>query len=53
MRKGNKRLVLLECGCTVRLIQETTMKDKTHVMMLSGHLIVVTKLMIQILEKIL
>ena len=52
MRKENRRLVLLECGCAVRLVQEPTMKDNPFVMMWSTHVIVVTKVMIQILERI-
>ena len=27
MKKGNWRLALLECGCTVRLIQEPAMEN--------------------------
>ena len=53
MKKGNWRLVLLECGCTVRLIQEPGMEDNPPVMMWSTHGIVVIKVMIQILERVL
>ena len=52
MKKGNWRLVLLECGCTVRLIQEPGMEDNPPVMMWSTHGIVVIKVMIQILERV-
>ena len=48
MKRGNWRLVLLECGCTVRLIQEPAMKDNPTEVMWSAHGIVVTKVMIQI-----
>ena len=53
MRKGNRRLVLLECGCAVRLVQEPIMMDNPRVMMWSTHVIVVTKVMIQIFERVL
>ena len=46
MKKGNWRLVLLECGCTVRLIQEPKMEENPSVVMWSTHGIVVTKVMI-------
>ena len=52
MTKGNWRLVLLECGCTVSLIQEPRMEDNPPVVMWSTHGIVVTKVMIQILERV-
>ena len=48
MKRGNRRLVLLQCDCTVRLIQETTMKDNPPVVTWSAHGIVITKVMIQI-----
>ena len=52
MKKGNWGLVLLECGCTVGLIQEPRMEDNPPVVMWSTHGIVVTKVMIQILERV-
>ena len=52
MTKGNWRLVLLECGCTARLIQEPGKEDNPSVVMWSIHGIVVTRVMIQILERV-
>ena len=52
MKKGNWRLVLLECGCTLRLIQVPTMKGNSPVVIWLTHVIVVTKVMIQILERV-
>ena len=50
--KENWRLVLLERGCTVRLIQEPGMENNHHVVMWSKHAIVVAKVMIQILKRV-
>ena len=44
--------MLLECGCTVGLIQESRMEDNPPVVMWSTHEIVVTQVMIQILETV-
>ena len=52
MKKGNWRLVLCECGCTVRLIQAPTMKGNPPVVVWLTHVIVVTKVMIRILERV-
>ena len=49
MKKGNWGLVLSECGCTVRLIQEPRMEGNPPVVMRSTYGIVVTKVMIHIL----
>ena len=50
MRSGNWRVMLLECGCTVRLIQEPTMKDSHLAVKWSAHGVMVTKATIQISE---
>ena len=49
-KRGNWRVVLLKCDCTVRLIQDPTMKDNPPVVMWSAHDVVVTKVMFQISE---
>ena len=50
MKRENWRVMLLESGCTVRLIQEPTMRDNPLEVMWSTHGAAVTKAMIQILE---
>ena len=50
MRRGNWRVMLLKCGCTGKLIQETTMKDNPPVVMWSACDVVVTQAAIQISE---
>ena len=52
MKKGNWRLVLCECGCTVMLIQAPTMKGNPPVVVWLTHVIVVTKVMTQTLETV-
>ena len=49
-RRGNWRVMLLECGCTVKMIQEPTMKDNPLVVVCSACGVAVTKAMIQISE---
>ena len=44
--------MLLECGCTVRLIQKPTMKNDPSVVVWSTHIIVVTEVMIQISQRV-
>ena len=46
MRRGNWRVMLLECGCAGRLIQEPTMKANPPVVMWSACGVVVTKAVI-------
>jgi len=50
MRRGHRRVMLLECGCTGKLIQEPTMKDDPPVVMWLACGVVVTKATIQISE---
>ena len=47
---GMRRVILLECGCAGKLIQEPTMKANPLVVMWSACGVVVTKTMIQISE---
>ena len=53
MKRGNWRVMLLASGCTVRLIQEPTIKDNPPVVVCSAHGVAVTKAMIQISEGVL
>ena len=43
-------MVPMEFGCTVRLIQESTVKDNSSVVIWLAHVAVVTKVRIQISE---
>ena len=47
---GNQGMVPLEFGCTVRLIQESTVKENSSVVICLPHVVVVTKVGIQISE---
>ena len=47
---GNQRMVPLEFGCTVRLIQESAVKDNSSVVFWLAHSVVATKVRIQISE---
>ena len=47
---GNQGMVPLEFGCTVRLIQESTVKDNSSVVFCLAHSVVATKVRIQISE---
>ena len=50
MGQGNQGMVPLEFGCTIKLIQESTMKDSSSAVIWLAHVFVVTKARIQISE---
>ena len=50
MGQGNQGMVLLEFACTIKLIQESTVKDSSSAVIWLAHVFVVTKARIQISE---
>ena len=50
MGQGNQGMVPLEFGCTVKLIQESTMKDNFSAVIWLADVFLVTKVRIQIYE---
>ena len=48
MGKGNQGIVPLEFGCTIKFIQESTVKDNSSAVIWLAHVFVVTKVTIQI-----
>ena len=50
MRQENQGMLPLEFGCTIKLIQESTVRDNSSAVVWLGHVLVVTKVRIQISE---
>ena len=50
MRQENQGMLPLEFGCTMKLIEESTWRDKSSAVIWFGHVFVVTKVRIQISE---
>ena len=50
MRQENQGMLPLEFGCTIKLIQESTVRDNSSAVVCLGHVLVVTKVRIQISE---
>ena len=50
MGQGNQGMVPLEFGCTIKLIQESIVKDNSSAVIWLAHVFVVTKVRIQISE---
>ena len=50
MRQENQGMLPLKFGCTIKLIQESTVRDNSSAVVWLGHVLVVTKVRIQISE---
>ena len=50
MEQANQGMAPLEFGCTIKLIQESTVKDNSSAVIWLAHVFVVTKVRIQISE---
>ena len=50
MRQENQGMLPLEFACTIKLIQESTLRDNSSAVIWFGHVFVVTKVRIQISE---